>query len=314
MKVSVIIPCYNVSEFITACIKSVEEQTYTDLDIICIDDGSEDDTLEVLKKIQNNSTRKISIIQQTNKGAASARNNGILHSDATYIQFLDADDLLQPHKIEHQVQLAIANNNPVMIIGSFIRISMMGDLLFKRVYHEDDQKNMWLMLMNTDLGNTCANFFKKDVFNESVKWPESLSSSQEYDLMFQILKLNKEIVFDSEINTTIRQRVEGSISQQNFKKKWENYTNLRVKIFNHLQQKTPSKITLEVYQNLFDAIRLLYPYNKGLAFKYYKKYIRKKFNPQPSPSTGRLYITLYQLVGFKAAEFLKKMISNKKPF
>ena len=89
MKVSVIIPCYNVQDYISKAVESLYEQTHQDLEIICVNDGSTDDTLNVLKKLEQESPRDFKLINQENGGASAARNTGLDHATGDYIQFLD---------------------------------------------------------------------------------------------------------------------------------------------------------------------------------------------------------------------------------
>jgi glycosyltransferase involved in cell wall biosynthesis len=104
--VSVIIPAYNAENYILNTLNSVLVQTYKNIEIIIIDDGSTDNTL---KLIQPYESEKIKIITQKNLGASAARNNGIKCASGKYIQFLDADDLINNVKIEYQVKLLILN-------------------------------------------------------------------------------------------------------------------------------------------------------------------------------------------------------------
>jgi len=91
VKVSIIMPVYNGAEFLKRSIESVSKQTLKDLELICVDDGSTDNSLEVLNDLSNQHDF-INIITQENAGAGSARNNGIKNSKGEYIAFLDADD------------------------------------------------------------------------------------------------------------------------------------------------------------------------------------------------------------------------------
>ena len=98
-KVSVIIPAYNCACYLPCCIESVLGQTYRDLEVIVVDDGSIDDTESVLERF----APKVRYLKSCHKGAAAARNQGIMASDGDYIAFLDADDWWEPEKIEAQV-------------------------------------------------------------------------------------------------------------------------------------------------------------------------------------------------------------------
>jgi len=99
--VSVIIPAYNAEANLGACIESVIAQTWKNLEIIIVDDGSRDASLKVA---QSYSADNIEVISQKNAGASVARNTGLKVAHGEYIQFLDADDLLSPDKIEEQVR------------------------------------------------------------------------------------------------------------------------------------------------------------------------------------------------------------------
>lgn len=101
-KVSVIIPMHNSSNYIIKCINSVINQTYNNLEIILIDDNSDDKTLKKVKKIKDNRIKIIKL--KNNSGAAIARNKGIEISTGDYICFLDSDDYWVKNKIEKQVK------------------------------------------------------------------------------------------------------------------------------------------------------------------------------------------------------------------
>ena len=90
-KISIIIPCYNVESYISQCLESVINQTYTNLEIICINDGSTDCTLSFIQKISHEDSRFV-VIDQLNKGLSAARNIGISKSTGDLIMFLDSID------------------------------------------------------------------------------------------------------------------------------------------------------------------------------------------------------------------------------
>ena len=90
-KISVIIPIYNAEMYIEECIESVRKQTIQDLEIVCVDDGSLDDSESIIQKIASKDLR-IKLIRQKNQGAGNARNNGLKNATGKYVAFLDADD------------------------------------------------------------------------------------------------------------------------------------------------------------------------------------------------------------------------------
>lgn len=99
--ISVIIPTYNVEFYVEEALKSVLAQTYTNLEIIAVDNGSTDRTRDVLQPYIDKN--KVVYIRQDNRGLAGARNTGIRSSRGEYIAFLDADDIFLPEKLERQV-------------------------------------------------------------------------------------------------------------------------------------------------------------------------------------------------------------------
>jgi glycosyltransferase involved in cell wall biosynthesis len=107
--VSIIIPAYNSSEYITEALESAFQQVYSPIEVIVIDDGSTDDTRQRLNSYIESG--KISYQFQTNRGLAAARNTGIKLAKGEYLQFLDADDLISPIKIEKQVRCLESSPN-----------------------------------------------------------------------------------------------------------------------------------------------------------------------------------------------------------
>ena len=115
-KVSVIIPVYNVENYLRECLDSVVNQTLKDIEIICVDDGSTDSSLEILKEYAAKDERII-IIQQENKGAGAARNTGLNTASGEYVYFVDADDWLSVDCLEKTYNKISANNADVCIVN-----------------------------------------------------------------------------------------------------------------------------------------------------------------------------------------------------
>lgn len=104
-KVSVIIPTYNRVHMVTQAIESILTQSYEDFEIIVVDDGSTDNTQEVISRYVELHPQKIHYIFKQNGGCASARNAGIKAATGDFVAFLDSDDLYEPRKLELQVEL-----------------------------------------------------------------------------------------------------------------------------------------------------------------------------------------------------------------
>jgi len=145
-KISTIIPTYNRQDFIVSSIESVLTQTYQSYEIIVVDDGSTDNTLEVLNQFQD----KIKVIQKDNGGNASAaRNVGIKHASGDYIAYLDSDDTWYPDKLS----IFVDNLSLCKESGSLFMFSD-----FRRF---DVYKNEYLPLSQTDIYPLIFNYFHK---------------------------------------------------------------------------------------------------------------------------------------------------------
>lgn len=99
VEISIIIPVYNVEKYLRECLDSILAQTFQDFEIICVDDGSTDKSLEILQEYKRKDDRFV-ILQQRHAGAGAARNHGLKLAEGKYIQFLDSDDYFEPTLLE----------------------------------------------------------------------------------------------------------------------------------------------------------------------------------------------------------------------
>lgn len=102
--VSILIPCYNAEKFLDETLHCCVEQTYSNTEIIVVDDGSTDDSLEKLKRWESK-YQQIHVYTQTNQGAAHTRNVALDKSQGEYVMYLDADDIVSLNKVENQVKI-----------------------------------------------------------------------------------------------------------------------------------------------------------------------------------------------------------------
>lgn len=162
-KVSVIIPVYNAEKYVAATIKSVLSQTYENFEIIIVDDGSPDNSIEVCKLFKDS---RIKIIRQKNKGLAGARNTGIRHAQGDYLAFIDADDMWLPEKLEKHV-LHLDNSSKVGI--SFSRSAFINEAgQHLNTYQMSKLKDIQPseLLYYSPLGNGSSGVFRREVFQE----------------------------------------------------------------------------------------------------------------------------------------------------
>jgi len=113
VKVSVVIPVYNVEQYVEECLQSILDQTMKEIEVICVDDGSTDGSLDILERMQGTDSR-IKVISQENRGAAVARNTGLKYAQGKYVMFCDSDDMLKVDAAECLYALAEENASEIV--------------------------------------------------------------------------------------------------------------------------------------------------------------------------------------------------------
>lgn len=141
LKISFIIPCYNVEEFLPRCLDSLMGQTLNEIEAICINDGSPDSCLEILKNYQKKYGDKIVIIDKKNEGVWRGRKDGIKKARGEFIGFVDSDDYVVPDFAEKLYNAAIKNNADIAVCG-FDRIDLETGKLYSREMCKPKHKNI----------------------------------------------------------------------------------------------------------------------------------------------------------------------------
>lgn len=295
---SIIIPCYNVAQFIEECLDSVYNQTYKAIEVICIDNNSSDDTFVELAKLKIKYPSLI-IDKELKPGANAARNKGLEIANGEWIQFLDADDLIDKRKIEHQIDL-IKNNrdsNIHFIAASFIKRSIDN----KEIIFDDIEPNNYLGTFISKSGITSANLWNKNAVNKAGKWNESLKSSQETDLMFRLILNDSFYLVDTIALTIIRERESGQISQRNPFEKWKQYIDIRLSYLEALKKKSPKEYNLHkgiFYDFLMVSVLTLAKHSHKDAINYYTNDIKPNWKSSYSFGFTKLKVTIIKLFGF----------------
>ena len=277
--ISIVIPCYNVASYLEDCLESVLKQTYNRLEILLIDNNSDDDTIKIMSSYVKKYPHQISMYFVKNQGATHARNLGIKKSKGEWIQFLDADDLLSPEKINHQVSLISENTD--VIYGSSYKETLKGEKYLMPI-SEDIVEG----LLATKLGNTCSNLFKKQKLEEIDGWNVDLKSSQEYDLMMRLFMVNAKFKIDREPLTIIRDREFGQIS--NYSSKWIIYTDIRIRFYLFLKE-NKYQLNKAHYNAISNAILLCSKHHKKDALKHLITNLRLLFHMNIKTQLSLIY-------------------------
>jgi glycosyltransferase involved in cell wall biosynthesis len=174
-KVSVIIPVYNAEKYIAATVRSVLDQTYSDWEMLIIDDGSPDRSVEICQQFTD---PRIKIISQNNRGLPGARNTGIRHAQGDYLALLDADDLWLPEKIEKHIEHL--ENSPDVGV-SFSRSAFINEAGKALGNHQMPKlKNITppYLLSCNPVGNGSAALIRREAF-EAIQFQDNLYGTVE---------------------------------------------------------------------------------------------------------------------------------------
>ena len=198
-KVSVIIPTHNRAEFLRSAVKSVLNQTFQDFEIVIIDDASKDHTQEVIANF--NDTRIKVIHNQVSKGAAGARNIGLINTSGEYIAFLDDDDEWLPEKLK--IQTCLLDNSPPEVGGiytySFIKEKVSGRVLSIWNYEIKD-------FSNENVVTTSSVLLRRECFGKCGLFDENMPTGSDYDMWIRISeKFSFEIIKDALVNYYIHE-------------------------------------------------------------------------------------------------------------
>lgn len=195
--VSVIIPLYNSENYISETIESVLNQTYKNIEVVVVDDGSTDDSLSIAKRYESNN---LHVYHQENSGAPVARNFGFRMSKGSFIQYLDADDKLTPNKIEKQVAALGKGNSYAIATSSVFVMSGEEEYLWDmpEIYHDYERGfDLLVDLWRFFIPSWCIGSYlvPRNLVLESGGWDETLKKNQDGEFFSRVLVRANKVVF-----------------------------------------------------------------------------------------------------------------------
>ncbi|MEH2258709.1 glycosyltransferase family 2 protein [Nostoc sp.] len=181
--ISVIIPAYNAERTILETIKSVLQQTFSDFELIIINDGSTDQTLELVKTIEDS---RLKIFSYSNAGLSIARNRGIYHATGEFIAFLDADDLWTSDKLE--LQLAALQKHPEAGLAYSWTLNMSETAeIFHPGHNVVYEGNVYdKLLLSNFISNGSNPLIRKQAIESAGEFDPTLSSVEDWDYWFRV--------------------------------------------------------------------------------------------------------------------------------
>jgi len=312
--VSVCIPAYNSNRYIGETIDSLLNQSYQNLEIIVVDDGSTDGTSAVLKRIKD---RRFTFALQKNKGASAARNVAFRLSSGSFIKFMDADDLLNPACIERQVAKLLGKE------GS------LASAKWGRFYKDDrsdfrlSSENVWKDLLGIDwliesLLPTGANMMQPGIFlaarslvEQAGPWNESLSLIDDFEYMIRLISQSGVVLFCDEAVLMYRSGNLDTLSGQTSPKHMVSaFNSLELGIQTILSVKNDSRSRQACANTYKRWSYLFYPDHEDLLDRLETK-IEELGGSDIDIMGGPWFLRLSGLVGWKRAKKIKRLLSKR---
>lgn len=317
--VSVIVPLYNAEKYIEETMESILNQTYKNIEIVIVDDGSKDQSSSIVKNFKKKYPEQIKYILQENQGVSVARNTGIENANGEYISFLDSDDLWHSTKIEKQIESMHKNNMNACYCG------------YMNFYEETGEKventtnfvkgNMTkAFLTHQVFAQTSTWIFKKSiVMDHNIRFTPGCSWGEDLEFLFKLMSVTN-VCYVDEYLTYYRILSGGNLSS-NYKD-YELKTTKELEVFNRMKDwihnKSKDLITndstelieiLETYLFPYTVINNACIYIKGhtkldkskvqLIKSDIKKYCRKIYS-----KNGKRSKKLYAMLWFVRIKFL----------
>ena len=225
--VSVIIPCYNQASFLPDAIYSLMTQTLIDWECIIVNDGSTDNSANVAEKLAQTDTR-IRVINQANKGPSGARNSGLEAANGEMLQFLDADDILEPDKLRIQVEFLKANPDIGIVFGDARYFTTENPELREYGHYTANKTKAWIperwhargtLLEKALSGNlfpvNCP-LVRRSVFIDVGTWNEDLKGHEDWEFWIRCAAVGIAMEFIDKPNTLALIRIHSASATYNF--------------------------------------------------------------------------------------------------
>lgn len=194
--ISILIPAYNASGTIEKCIASCLEQTYHDIQIVVVNDGSSDMTGELLDKLALRDFR-LNIIHTSNRGVTIARQTAVNHSSGEWLFFLDADDTILPNTLQDLYQLAQVENADLVIcdfLYSFIENKTLKVHASKQLYGTDNINTIKSVLHFECTGNLCGRLIKRKCLQDLVYPTPNIKIGEDIICGLQLIASSKKTI------------------------------------------------------------------------------------------------------------------------
>ena len=189
VKISIIVPIYNAETYLDNCIKTIINQTYSDFELLLIDDGSTDESYQICKRYETDS--RVRIYKQGNAGVSAARNKGIQLSTGDYIWFIDADDWIEPEALEKFVEAYERFNGRIDIFSFNYMKYQKGKKIpisnIQQGYYTNEEYLKFMLNPSNHFGLVWSNIYSSKIMKgHRVMFDENLTQSEDVDFSVRI--------------------------------------------------------------------------------------------------------------------------------
>jgi glycosyltransferase involved in cell wall biosynthesis len=309
--VSILIPCYNAEQWIAQTLESALAQTWNNKEIIVVDDGSKDNSFAVAKQFESSSLK---VIRQENSGASAARNRALHEAQGDFIQYLDADDLLAPNKIELQLQYLLNEENSGYIASAewarFYNSSQEATFVPEAVW-SDLSPIDWLICSWEGGGmmHPAAWLIPRGVVEEAGFWSASLPRcpNDDGEYFCRVILASKGVKFCPGAKCYYRSGISGSLSGLNSRAATESIFHSLELCTNHLLSKEDSPRTRHACATAFQRfVYDVYPHQLDLA-KQAEAKVHLFGGSNLKPVGGPVFKLIANTLGWKLARQIQKI-------
>ena len=204
MKVSIIVPVYNTADYLPTCIDSILSQTFTDFELLLVDDGSTDRSGAICDAYQTKD-RRVHVFHQRNAGVSAARNHGVREAQGDWICYVDSDDEVTPDYLKVMVD-AICSNR-CLVMGNLSDDRMSGNLREDITLHGNAMVRYLLDTSALFLSGPVAKLFNRQLLLENgICFPEGIHYGEDMVYLFRYLNVIEDVAIRKEIHYMVRMR------------------------------------------------------------------------------------------------------------
>ena len=304
--VSIIISAFNAEKYIASTLDSVLQQTYPNVEIIVVNDGSIDNTLVI---VENYKSRGVMVISQDKKGQDAALNLGFKHSKGEYIKFMDSDDLINPEMIELQVN-AITRSSDHIAYGEWARFyhNKPSTANFESLdYWKNTEPLEFIIARPEGVMLQCGiMLIPRNLIDKVGGWDERLILYNDTEFFNRIILASKGVKFVKGARLYYRSGMSSSISAQNGRKYFES-TLLAIDLIADQLLKKEDSIRIRTFiSNLYqDRYFQLYPLYPDLCIDYENRLLEYPHSTL-KPQGGKIFKLLHFFVGWKITKVVQR--------